>query len=172
VRSNSRPLLDRGAGGRSPGFLPLGRLSWWRATPARTQQCCRTTEAAARGGGVHPQRVRRAACSLLDETGDGLLSGRLLQHGAGRRWQPPSPLPSFSNFQNRVATISRRHCRTTALPAQTRRSLVFMCAPLAGSTRSRPSAPRGAARHSRGYCSLVDLKRYAVDLASLSTCCV
>src|SRR5450432_1256579 len=25
---------------------------------------------------------------LLDEPGDGLLSGRLLQHGAGRRWQP------------------------------------------------------------------------------------
>jgi hypothetical protein len=27
VRSNSRPLLGRGAGGRSPGFLPTGRRS-------------------------------------------------------------------------------------------------------------------------------------------------
>jgi len=90
----------------------------------------------------------------LDQPGDGLLSGRLLQHGAGRRWQPHHLCRHHCRVYRIFQIAWQRSLDPIAEPRlcrpQTRRSLVFMCAPLAGSTRSRPSAPRGVARHSRG----------------------
>ena len=50
--------------------------------------------------------------------------------------------------------------------SQTAGPLVFMCTAMAGSTRSEPGAVlRATHEGALSYCSLADLKRFAVDLA-------
>ena len=75
---------------------------------------------------------------------------------------------AFLNFPNRAATIFRHRYRNLAFRALNRMTVGVYVRLAAGSFPGRPSAPCGPRATHEGalaYCSLADLKRFAVDLA-------
>src|SRR5262249_19633917 len=100
---------------------------------------------------------------LLDATHDRVSSGRLLQYWARRCWQPYG-LRRDDSRVSRFLKITRQRSfdpgtGTWFSGPETRRSLVLVRAPVAGSIRSKPSAPRGLARHARGCLVLLLARR-------------
>lgn len=98
------------------------------------------------------ERARRAVSTLFDQADDGVLSGRLLRHWTRRQWQS-------HGLRRRNCSVSRFFCiaRQRSFDSiagvrfprpETRRPLVLMCTPLAGSIPSKPSTASGLARHS------------------------
>ena len=94
---------------------------------------------------------------------DRVSSGRLLQYWARRCWQPYG-LRCDDSRVSRFFKIARQRSFDSGAGSwfsgpETRRSLVFVCAPLAGGIRSKPSAPCCLARHARGCLVLLLTRR-------------
>src|SRR5262249_16251930 len=101
--------------------------------------------------------------SLLDQSHDGVLSRRLLRHGA-RGHRQPYGLRRHDRGVSRVFQIPRQRSVNAGAGIrlsrpQTRRPLVPLRTPLARSARGRPSAARGLARHARRRARLLLARR-------------